>query len=147
MPRKHPKISWVLDKGSAQDTKSPNSEPAHFEPWSPSLLEPPSCAWGQKVLWRPRVDICSHSHSQVFLLSLAQQFPRLHCLWPIRGSPSPGFGKYQERPFHVGSFSLKVFQSPEANVGHVSLFKPSSPHPSCHASLLPFLYNPALMYL
>ena len=55
------------------------------------------------------------------------------------GSPSPAFMKYQEVPFQVGYFSLKAFQSPEAKVGHASLFKPSASGPSWHASLLSLL--------
>ena len=71
--RKQPKIFWLLVVCSPQDTSRPTSELAPLELWSPYLLQPQSCAWGQKVICLPCVDICSNSHSQVFLLPLAQQ--------------------------------------------------------------------------
>ena len=60
---------WVLAVGSAHNTITPNAEPAYLEPRSSNPLEPQSCTWGRKVLWRPRVDICPKSHIQTFLLS------------------------------------------------------------------------------
>ena len=139
--RKQLVILWVFVVGSAKG--SPNAEPALLEPWS--------CTWLQKVLWCPRVDICSKSHTQAFLLSLAQQSPWLHWWGRGRGkmqvrSPSPAFMKCQEVHFDMGYFILKLFQSPEAKLCHASLFKPSVPDPPWHASL-PFLYNPEDMYL
>ena len=117
--RKQLIISWVLVVGSAQDTISPNAEPALLEPWSSHLLEPQSCISGQKVLWPPHMDFYSKSYFRVFLLSLAQQTLELH--WKggqqmcVR-SPSPAFLKYQEVPLDVVYFTLKISQSPDANL-------------------------------
>ena len=61
--------------------------------------------------------------------------------------PSSAFLNYQEVPFLVGSFSLKGIKSPKANLQHATLLKHSSPEPSCHDNVSPFLYIPALMYL
>ena len=56
----------VGGSGSAPHAISPNAEPAALEPCSSPRLKPPSCTWGQKGLWRPRVDIGSNSPSRGF---------------------------------------------------------------------------------
>lgn len=70
---------------SAQHSISPSAEPAHLQGCRSHLLEPRSCSWSRKGFWRPRVDIGWNSHSQAFLLSLAQQCLGLHCLGPSCG--------------------------------------------------------------
>lgn len=99
-------LPWVR---SAQHSIRPKAGPAHLEPCSSHLFQPPprSRTWGQKGLGRPRVDICSNSPSQASL-SLAQQSLGLHCLGP-RGRwallPPLSLGKDQEGPGHVGARS------------------------------------------
>ena len=63
---------WLLAVAAAQP--SLHHMPEHMR------LPPQSCTWGQKVLWRRLVDICSNSTSQGFLLWLAQQ--HLGCTGP-----------------------------------------------------------------
>ena len=75
----------MLAVACTQDSLIPKAEPARFQPGSSKLLEPPSYPWGQKGRWHPRVDKGSNSHSQAFLLSLAQQCLGLHCLGPSCG--------------------------------------------------------------
>ena len=73
--------------------------PKHHRPWTLSLdMQPWSLQWVQKVLWRHRVDICSNSNSQVFLLS-GSAAPRtaLASGNMLVGFPSSTFLKYQER--------------------------------------------------
>ena len=101
------------------------------------------CTWSQKVLWCPRVDICCNSNSRVFLLSgSAPPPPHSGLQWQwAKGSLDflpPSFLKYQEVPFQVGSFSLKGFQSPEANLHRATPFKHSAPVPSCLDGLFCF---------
>lgn len=88
-------LPWVR---SAQHSIRPKAGPAHLEPCSSHLFQPPprSRTWGQKGLGRPRVDICSNSPSQAFL-SLAQQSLGLHCLGP-RGRWALLPLRSQERP-------------------------------------------------
>ena len=84
----------------------------HLQPWS--------CTWVQKVLWRHLVDICSNSNSQDFLLwGSAHPHPPLAALAlgnMLVQFSSPILMKYQEVPFQVGYSSFKGFQSPEANL-------------------------------
>ena len=144
----HPINIWVLALWSTQDTISPNAEPALLEPWSSTLLELQSCSWGQKGLCPPHVDICSKG-----TLRLSSSFwlsNLLGCTGVGADAGEFSFPCFHEIPrsaFEVGYYTLKGFQSPEANLHHALLFKPSASDPSCHVTLLIFLYNPALMYL
>ena len=110
-----PKL-WVLGAGCGFRPTHHARSPTR------SLDKPPgSCAWGRKGLWRHLVDTCSNSNTQVFLPSLAQLTPGL--IWPwvrcwqdFLPTPTPACFPTQEVPCQVGYFSLKGFQSPEANV-------------------------------
>lgn len=129
VPRKQPQTSgcllWILPK-----TPSTRNLSLHLQPWS--------CTWVQKILWRYLVDICTNSKSHVFLLSLAQQPPRASlAVDSMLVRFSSAFLKYQQVPFQVGYFSLKDSQSLEANLPPATLFKHLAPHPSCHDNLLP----------
>ncbi len=150
-------LPWVR---SAQHSIRPKAGPAHLEPCSSHLFQPPprSRTWGQKGLGRPRVDICSNSPSQASL-SLAQQSLGLHCLgprgwWallPLRSQERPrralprgnslsrslALVRSRSRSLSL-ALALKAFRGAEANLHQASLWKPFSPHPPGRASLLPF---------
>lgn len=58
----------------------------------------------------------------------------------LLGLPSSTFPEIPRRFFQVGYFSLNNFQSPEANLPHVTPFKHSAPDPSGLDSLRPFFF-------
>ena len=118
---------------------APDVEPAPLEPCPSHHLEPLSCPWDRKGLWRPRVDIGSNSPSQPLLLSRAQQSPGLLGLglgprrgWGLHPPPRRALPPGLSLPL-----SKAFFVPMPTNLGRASPWKAFAPNPSGCASLLP----------
>lgn len=112
----------MIAVGSAQNTIHPNSEPGqaslgmHLEPEGPLV---PSCG-----------HLCQQQLSGVPPLSgTAAPQAALALGNMLVGLPSSACFTHPEVSFQVGCFSLKVFQSHEANLPHATPFKPAAPDP------------------
>ena len=129
-------LLWVRP---AQASIRPDVEPAPLEPCPSHHLEPLSCPWDRKGLWRPRVDIGSNSPSQPLLLSRAQQSPGLLGLglgprrgWGLHPPPRRALPPGLSLPL-----SKAFFVPMPTNLGRASPWKAFAPNPSGCASLLP----------